>query len=142
MSKMPDKPVCSCGCSCSEAEQAEEVTKRLIFPCAGVANTGQLTNCAAIQLTEEGYGGAACIALLAAGAEGIVEAARDADEVIILDGCPARCAGKIAEAKGICAAQTIVVTELGIEKSGSREYTDDDVETVVSAVWEGKGRKK
>lgn len=140
MSEMTDKPVCSCGCSCGEAQPAEEVTKRLIFPCAGVANTGQLTNCAAIQLTEEGYGGAACIALLAAGAEGIPAAALDADEVIILDGCPARCAGKIAETNGICAAQNIVVTELGIKKGGSREYSDEDIETVVSAVWEGKGR--
>ncbi len=137
---MTEKPTCSCGCSCGEAQSAEEVTKRLIFPCAGVANTGQITNHAAIQLTEEGYGGAACIALLATGAKGIVAAAEDADEVVILDGCPARCAGKIAEAQGICAAQNIVVTELGIEKKGSREYTEDDIETVVSAVWEGKGR--
>lgn len=136
---MAEKPTCSCGCSCGQ-EEAEETTKRLIFPCAGVANTGQITNSAAIQLTEEGYGGAACIALLATGAKGIVAAAEDADEVLILDGCPARCARKIAEAQGICITQNVVVTELGIEKKGSREYTDDDIETVVSAVWEGKGR--
>ncbi|MDE4908561.1 putative zinc-binding protein [Methanogenium marinum] len=137
---MADKPTCSCGCSCGEAQQTEKTVNRIIFPCAGVANTGQITNCAAIQLTEEGYGGAACTALLATGAKGIVDAAKDADEVIILDGCPARCVGKIAEAQGICVAQNIVVTELGIEKKGSREYTEDDIETVVSAVWEGKGR--
>ena len=137
---MAEQPVCSCGCSCGEAGSAEETINRLIFPCAGVANTGQITNCAAVQLTEEGYGGSACIAPLATGARGIVTAAEDADEVIILDGCPARCAGKVAEAQGICAVQHIVVTELGIEKKKSREYTEDDIETVVSAVWEGKGR--
>ncbi|GAB7016450.1 putative zinc-binding protein [Methanogenium cariaci] len=137
---MTEKPVCSCGCSCSDAESAEGTVNRLIFPCAGVANTGQLTNCAAIQLTEEGYGGTSCIALLATGAKGIVSAAENADEVIILDGCPVRCGGKIAESLGIHVTQTIVVTELGIEKKGSREYTEDNIETVVSAVWEGKGR--
>jgi len=135
-----DKPTCSCGCSCGDAGTAEDAVHRLIFPCAGVANTGQITNAAAIQLTEEGYGGAACIALLATGAKGIVTAAEDADEVVILDGCAAGCAGKIAESLGIYATQTVVVTDLGIEKKGSREYTDDDIETVVSTVWEGKGR--
>ncbi|WAI00199.1 putative zinc-binding protein [Methanogenium organophilum] len=139
---MAEQPVCSCGSSCGEGGPTEGIVQRLIFPCAGVANTGQLTNCAAIQLTEEGYGKAACIALLATGAEGIVRAAKDADEVLILDGCAARCAGKIADSLGICAEQSIVVTELGIEKKGSREYTDDDIETVVSAVWEGEGREE
>ena len=137
---MTEQPASSCGCSCGDAGSAEETTNRLIFPCAGVANTGQITNCAAVQLTEEGYGGAACIALLATGAKGIVTAAQDADEILILDGCPARCAGKVAGSLGICAAQTIVVTELGIEKKKSREHTEEDIETVVSAIWEGKGR--
>ncbi|WP_216842906.1 putative zinc-binding protein [Methanogenium sp. MK-MG] len=33
-----------------------------------------------------------------------------------------------------------MAADLGIEKKKSREYTDKDIETVVSAVWEGKGR--
>ena len=50
------QPTCSCG--------ANE-PKRIIFPCAGQANVGQLTNLAALQLTEEGYGNIACLALIA-----------------------------------------------------------------------------
>ena len=141
MTDHSEKPVCSCGCSCNGGEAPENSVNRIIFPCAGVANTGQLTNAAAIQLTEEGYGGAACVALLGSGTEGIRIAANEADEVVILDGCPAFCAHKIAEAQGIHTAQHIVVTKLGIEKKNSREYTEDDIETVVSAVWEGVGRE-
>jgi len=126
-----DQPTCTCG-------QNEE--RRIIFPCAGQANTGQITNLAAIQLTEEGFGSIACVALLATGAEGLVAGAKNADEVVVLDGCPMLCAKKIAEAQGVPVGQHLVVTELGIAKGPSKSYTDDDVETVVSAVWEGRGR--
>jgi uncharacterized metal-binding protein len=130
---MTDIPACSCG--------AKE-PKRIIFPCAGQANVGQLTNLAAIQLTDEGYGNIACAALLAIGTESLVADAMNADEVVILDGCPKLCAKKIAGAQGIPAGQHLVVTELGITKGPSKSYTDEDVEKIVAACWKGEGRKK
>ena len=130
---MTGKPPCSCG--------ANE-PKRIIFPCAGQANTGQLTNLAALQLTEEGYGSIACVALLATGAENLIANAMKADEVVILDGCPMLCAKKIAGAQGIAAGQHLVVTELGITKGPSKNYTNDDIEKIVAACWKGEGRTK
>ena len=53
------------------------------------------------RLTEEGYGNTACAALLAIGTESLVADAMNADEVVILDGCPKLCAKKIAGAQGI-----------------------------------------
>ncbi len=130
---MAEKRACSCG--------ANE-PKRIIFPCAGQANVGQLTNLAAIQLTEEGYGSIACVALLATGAENIRENAGNMDEVVILDGCPMQCAKKIADAQGIAAGQHLVLTEWGIAKGSSKNYTGADIETVVSACWKGEGRTR
>ncbi len=130
---MAETPTCSCG--------ANE-PKRIIFPCAGQANTGQLTNLAALQLTEEGYGSIACVALLAIGTESLVGNAKKCDEVVILDGCPMLCAKKIAEAQGVPVGQHLVMTELGIVKGPSRNYTQDDVEKIVSSCWKGEGRKK
>ncbi len=133
---MPEQPSCSCGDT-----SAQTGTKRIIFPCAGQANTGQLSNLAAIQLTAEGYGTIACMALLATGAEGLNAKIREADEVIVIDGCPVECGRQIAEAQGVTPDQHIVVTTLGVKKAGTMEFSDDDVETVVSAAWEGTGRK-
>ena len=130
---MAEQPPCSCG--------ANE-PKRIIFPCAGQANVGQLTNLAALQLTEEGYGNIACLALVGSGSEATIANALDADEVVILDGCPMLCAKKIAGAQGIAAGQHLVLTELGITKGPSKSYTEDDVEKVVAACWKGEGRKK
>ena len=93
---MTEKSTCSCG---------SNEPKRIIFPCAGQANVGQLTNLAAIQLTEEGYGSIACASLLAIGAENLIANALNADEVVILDGCPmhlreedCRCTGNCGRA--------------------------------------------
>ncbi|OPY32868.1 MAG: DGC domain protein [Methanoregula sp. PtaU1.Bin006] len=130
---MTEKTTCSCGADGPE---------RIIFPCAGQANVGQLTNLAALQLREEGYGSVACIALLATGAESLVANALKADEVVILDGCPMLCAKKIAGAQGIAAGQYLVLTEMGIAKGPSKDYTQDDIEKVVSACWKGEGRVK
>jgi len=130
---MTEQPTCSCGANES---------KRIILPCAGQANVGQLTNLAALQLTEEGYGNIACLALLSIGSENLIANAMNADEIVILDGCPMQCATKIAGAQGVAAGQHLVVTELGITKGPSKEYTEDDVEKVVAACWKGEGRKK
>ena len=128
---MTEKSTCSCG---------SNEPKRIIFPCAGQANVGQLTNLAALQLTEEGYGSIACAALLATGAENLIANAMNADEVVILDGCPMLCAKKIAGAQGVAAGQHLVLTELGIAKGPSKSYTNDDIEKVVAACWKGEGR--
>ncbi|MDD1690371.1 MAG: putative zinc-binding protein [Methanoregula sp.] len=129
---MTEKPTCSCGVN---------EPKRIIFPCAGQANVGQLTNLAAIQLTEEGYGSIACASLLAIGTESLIANTLKADEVVILDGCPMNCAKKIAGAQGIAAGQYLVMTELGIAKGPSKSYTNDDIEKIVAACWKGEGRK-
>jgi uncharacterized metal-binding protein len=130
---MAETPTCTCG---------QNEPKRIIFPCAGQANVGQLTNLAALQLTEEGYGSIACAALLATGAESLIANALNADEVVILDGCPMLCAKKIAGTQGIAAGQHLVLTELGLIKGPSKSYTSDDIEKVVAACWKGEGRTK
>lgn len=130
---MPAEKKCSCSCSGEEPE-------KIIFPCAGQANTGQITNLAAVQLTDEGFGKIACVALLATGSEGLVERAKKAECVVVLDGCPMVCAKKIAEANGVPVSRHLVATEMGIEKGPSKDYTDADIETMVSACWEGRGK--
>jgi uncharacterized metal-binding protein len=127
-------------CACGDTSALAGGKRRIIFPCAGTANVGLISNAAAFQLADEGYGIATCIALLGSGDEGLKKRIADADEVVIIDGCPAMCGAKIADAQGIIPDQHIVITALGIDKVYERDYTGEDVERVVSAAWEGKGR--
>lgn len=102
----------------------------------------ELSNEAAVRLTKEGYGKISCTTSLALSLPSIVKKAEAADEVIIIDGCKIGCARQIAERAGLTSDQEVVITELGIEKVGSLDLSEEDVETVVSAAWEGRGREK
>ena len=123
-------------CTCGSNEK-----NRLIFPCSGQANTGQISNQAAIQLSDEGYGSFVCTALLASGSDSLAERARGVQEVVAIDGCGMDCARKILEQAGVPVHQHLVITDLGIEKkSGNRSFTSDEVESIVSAAWKGEGK--
>lgn len=129
-------------CTCGGGVEPAGGTRRIIFACAGASKAGQLTNEAAVQLTKEGYGKIACTASLAVGTPSIKKNVEVADEVVVIDGCAVGCARQIAERAGVTPDQEIVVTDLGIEKGGSLDLSEEDVETVVSAAWEGRGREK
>lgn len=122
-------------CSCGGGDKS-----RIIFPCCGQANTGQITNAAAIQLDEESYGGYACTALLAT-SEALAKRAKEVDEVVAIDGCGMHCAKKIAETAGVPVHQHLVVTDLGVEKTyEDRSFTAEQVESIASAAWKGEGK--
>jgi uncharacterized metal-binding protein len=122
-------------CSCAGGDKS-----RIIFPCCGQANTGQISNATAIQLDEEGYGGYACTTLLAS-SEALAMRANEVDEVVAIDGCGMHCAKKIAESTGVPVHQHLVITDLGVEKkTGDRSYTSDEVESIASAAWKGEGK--
>ncbi|KLK88692.1 hypothetical protein SZ63_06805 [Methanoculleus sediminis] len=129
-------------CTCGGGAEPAGGPKRIIFACAGASKAGQLTNEAAVRLTKEGYGNIACTASLAVSTPSIMKNVEAADEVFVIDGCPVGCARQIAERAGVTPDQEIVVTDLGIEKGGSLALSEEDVETVVSAAWEGRGREK
>jgi len=133
---MASRPECACG----DTSALAGGKKRIMFPCAGTANVGLISNAAALQLAEEGYGVATCIALLGSGDPGLKKRMADADEVVIIDGCPMTCGAKISELQGVAIDQHIVITAVGIDKVYERNYTEEEVEKVVSAAWEGRGR--
>ncbi|MBN1167713.1 MAG: putative zinc-binding protein [Methanospirillaceae archaeon] len=123
-------------CTCGSNEK-----NRLIFPCSGQANTGQISNAAAIQLSDEGYGSFVCTALLASGSESLAGKAKEVEEVVAIDGCGIHCARKIIEQAGVPVHQHLVVTDLGIEKKNNdRSFTPEQVEEIVFAAWRGEGK--
>jgi uncharacterized metal-binding protein len=123
-------------CTCGSNEK-----NRLIFPCSGQANTGQISNQVAIQLSDEGYGSFVCTALLASGSESLADRAREVHEVVAIDGCGMDCAKKILKQAGVPVHQHLKVTDLGVAKNTSdRSFTKEQVETIVSAAWKGEGK--
>ena len=116
----------------------EEGSNRMIIGCAGAASVGQSTNQLAMELSEEGYGKRFCLAGIAAHRDGFVRSVRDADQMLVLDGCPIACARKIIEHVDADVRNHFIITECGIEKKMrcdlNRETLDRIKEGIIKAL--------
>lgn len=117
----------ACSCSCG----GDSGTK-LIYSCAGAANTGYLADQVARKLNRDGAGDMTCLAALSAGLSGFTASAKEADMNVVIDGCPAGCARKIFESKGIPFMQ-FVMTDFDVEKKKT-EITQEIIDRVAGDV--------
>ena len=113
----------------------DERKTRIIYSCSGIgSNVGQLANAAACRLAAEGYGSGSCLAGVGGGIEQLVGAGKDADERVVIDGCPVACARKILDDRGLTIDRYVMISDLGIAKTPGPAFSLDDVQTVVNAV--------
>ena len=113
------------GCSCSCGSD-EKVT--LVFPCSGSSNVGQITNELALRMTREGLGAMSCLAGVGAHLSGFVVSAKDCDQLVVLDGCPQKCAAKIFEHVGVKPHVYLMLTEHGFKKRHDVAALPEDVD--------------
>ena len=99
----------------------------LLFACAGGSNVGQLANEVGKALTVEGKGKLFCLAGIGGQVEGIVRTAKEAKQVIAIDGCSVRCAGKTLEKAGVVVHSHTVLTEVGFEKNSNLSVSDEEI---------------
>jgi uncharacterized metal-binding protein len=106
----------------------------MILACSGGSNVGQLSNRAAVELTQEGFGKMYCLAGIGGQLKGFVQSARDVPVIAAIDGCAVGCAKAILKNADIPNYHTIVLTDLGIEKNKNFNLRDEDVRSVKDAV--------
>lgn len=116
-------------CSCGSANVA-------LFPCAGAANVGQLSNKIAIALEEQGIGNLMCTVGIGARAPGLMKSAEASDRIIAIDGCPVNCASKTLELAGFKVDRQIVISELGVKKTKDRNPKDEEVAEILEKIME------
>jgi uncharacterized metal-binding protein len=95
---------------------------------------GQLSNQAAIELTQEGFGKLSCLAGVGAHLSGFVQSARDIDNLVVIDGCPVGCAKGVLEQAEVPVRGYLVITDLGIDKNKDLNPKRDEVKQVKEAV--------
>ncbi len=116
-------------CACGSANVA-------IFPCAGAANVGQLSNKIAVELDQQGLGNMMCTVGIGARAPGLMKSAEASDRIIAINGCSVNCATKTMELAGFKVDRTIVISELGIKKTKDKDLKDEEVAEVLTKVME------
>lgn len=117
----------------NEASCSCQATSTLVLPCAGGSNVGQISNAAAVEMDRRGLGRIYCLIGVAAHIDGMVASAQGADRVITIDGCNVACARKALEHVGVNIAQSIIITDLGIQKNHVFEWSQAEVEQVINA---------
>lgn len=113
----------------------------MLLACSGASNVGQLSNRAAVELTQEGVGRMFCLAGIGARLSGFVQSARDVATLVVMDGCPVACGRKALELNGVSGAICLVLTETGIEKNAQLEPVPEEVARVKAAVKALLGQK-
>ena len=106
----------------------------MILACSGGSKVGQLSNQAAVELTREGFGKMYCLAGVGGLLSGFVQSAKDAPQMVAIDGCSIGCAKAILEKGDVSPKSYLVVTELGIEKNHDFNLKREEIEMVKEAV--------
>ena len=76
-------------------------------------------------------GSMSCLAGIGAGIEDMIQAARDADLNVVIDGCAMDCAKKVFDLAGLTNTAQFRVTDLGIEKVKGAKATDEQIAVVL-----------
>ncbi|KAF5065224.1 DGC domain protein [anaerobic digester metagenome] len=111
-------------CQCSGQEL-------MLFTCSGGCNVGQIANAAAYRLATGGTGKMACLAAVSAGAPGPITGAKQSKMVLVIDGCPVKCAAKTLEKAGIGPTHHVLITDLGLRKVDDLRHAPEDVDRAV-----------
>jgi uncharacterized metal-binding protein len=112
----------------------ELITPTLILACAGGSNVGQLSNQAAVELTQEGFRKLSCLAGIGAHLDGFVQSARDIPQLVVIDGCDMACAYGVLEQAEIPVKNYLVVTDLSINKNKNVDLVREEIDRVKQAV--------
>ena len=106
----------------------------MILACSGASNVGQLSNQAAVELTQEGFGKMFCLAGIGGLLSGFVRSAKDVPEMVAIDGCQMGCAKAILKNARVPMNRYLVITDEGIEKNKNLNLERTDIDCVKAAV--------
>ncbi|MFA5347944.1 MAG: putative zinc-binding protein [Methanoregula sp.] len=111
-----------------------------LVTCSCISNTGKLTTQVALTLLQRKPGQYVWMHAKQS-AESLESDVKDADHIIVIDGCTDCCAEKKLSASQIVPHCHIIATEMGIVKNGMAEVEYDEIEKVVHAVMNGNNQK-
>ena len=100
------------GCACGAAP-------KLIFPCSGAADVGEVADRAARALAKEGAGKMYCLAGVGGHIEDMLLNVQAAGKILAIDGCPKDCARHTLAHAGFTDIAHVRLADLGLKKGAS-----------------------
>ena len=102
---------------------------KLIFPCSGASDVGEITDRAARKLTRDGIGRMYCLAGIGGRVENILESTKGASKILVIDGCSSDCARNTLLQAGFKEFEHLRLTDVGMEK-GKSPVSEELIEQV------------
>lgn len=90
--------------------------KVLIYACSGSSDAGELADHTARALSRQGLGEMSCLAGVGGRVKPLLSRARQADEIVVIDGCPLHCALHTLAAAGFQRVRHLSLHQLGVQK--------------------------
>jgi uncharacterized metal-binding protein len=107
-----------------------------LLTCSGVSNTGRVTTHAASILIRRNPELFDCHITAKQGTMDLLRELGHTDCLVVIEGCPDRCAAKKLGASGIEPEIHIIATEHGIEKKGMDDVEFWEIERLIQAILE------
>lgn len=92
---------------------------KLIFPCSGASDVGEISDRAARRLIKEEKGKMYCLAGVGGRVPDILANVRLARKILVIDACPTECAKNTLLQAGFTAFEHLQLKTLGLEKGQS-----------------------
>ncbi len=100
--------------------------KTTVYSCSGCSNVAQLANRIAVHLDRQKLAKMSCIAGVGASVPSLVNVAKNASKIVVIDGCPIECAKKCLNNQNIYNFEHLVLTDLNLKKNSSSDATEDE----------------
>jgi uncharacterized metal-binding protein len=104
---------------------------KLIFPCSGASDVGEIADRAARKMTGDGAGKMYCLAGIGGRVSGIMASTAAADVILAIDGCAHDCARNTLEQAGFRGFLHLRLSDIGLAK-GKTPATEERVAAVAA----------
>ncbi len=102
-----------------------------MYSCSGCSTAAQLANYVAVQLDRKKIAEMSCIAGVGGDVKPLVQKAKLAECIIVLDGCPLKCAQQCLAKHGLKPNLHLVLTEMGVKKLQHEDYDKNQAEEIL-----------
>ena len=97
----------------------------LVYSCSGCSQVAQLANRVAVYLDRNQLAEMSCIAGIGGRVKPLLRLARSGRPILVIDGCPLKCAQCSLNAIDVAEDHYILLSELGLKKHCEEEYGDE-----------------
>ncbi len=102
----------------------------LVYSCSGASSAPQMCNHLAVKMDRDGVAEMSCIAGVGGDVKPLVKTAKSGRTMVVLDGCPLRCAGHILARHGLRPDRHYVLSDYGVKKRKHEDFCPNEAEVM------------